>query len=179
MKKIFLTFLMLAILASNSVFAQEEKPLTQEQFAVELVKAMKLQNLLPKAPLPRDAVKLLDHLGIAPMTGWKNKELLGREDYLVIIGKAQGKENLVHQRALEVEEKNIEIINAKWQQAFDEEKKWPSLSELLKSEKFFPKGAPKSPYGIKYRDTNGDHKIDPYFSPIASLIEIRESLSTR
>lgn len=159
--------------------ALEDRPLTQEEFAVELVDIMQLNELLPPAALPGDYTHLLDRLGVAPLNGWDNKAFLTREDYLVIIGKAQGKESLVHQRAVAIEQKNIETINRKWQQAYDETGSWPTLQELLNNPTYFPNGAPKSPYGLTYKDVNGNHKVDPAFLPAAGLIELREFLSTK
>jgi hypothetical protein len=156
----------------------EDQPLTQEEFATELVDIMQLEELLPVAALPSDYTHLLDRLGVAPLNGWDNKAFLTREDYLVIIGKAQGKEGVVHRRAVAIEQKNIDAINQKWQQAYDQTGSWPSLSELLNNPAYFPHGAPKSPYGITYKDVNGNHQVDPIFLPAADLMELREFLST-
>ncbi len=183
MKKIIFTLLILGFLnlISFKAFAQEVKldeRLTQEQFAVELVKIMKLEYRLPTASLPRDSVNLLESIGVSPILGWRNKEFLKQEDYLVIIGKAQGKERLVHKRALDIEERNIEVINEKWQESYDQIKEWLSLDALLNNKTYFPNGAPKSPYGTSYNDADGDHRVDRFFSPIAALEKFRESFTT-
>lgn len=178
MKKLFLIIFLFAL--SVSVQAQEspvDDRLTQEAFAVELVKIMDLEDRLPVSSLPRDSVNLLDGLGISPLDGWMPKEFLNQEDYLVLIGKAQGKEGLVHKRAIQVERKNMDLINEKWKSAYEATKVWPSLEQLLNDKEYFPNGAPQSPYGIKYADRNRDHKVDPYFSPLADLSKIREFLT--
>ena len=166
--------LFIGLIAGTPVFAQENAanpPLTQAQFAVELVKEMRLERLLPVAPLPRDSVNLLERLGISPLKGWVPKANLRREDYLVLVGKARGKEKIIHERAYQVELKNIEIINQQWQKAQGRTGQWPTLDELFNDQNAFPHGAPQSPYGLEYRDRNGDHKIDPYFSLIANLMK--------
>ena len=180
MKKILLSTLVTMFFVAQGLYAQElalEERLTQEQFAVELVKIMKLEYRLPPAALPRDSVNLLNRFGISPLSGWRNKDFLNQENYLVIIGKAQGKERLVHKRALDIEHKNIDVINQKWQESYEATKTWMPLQALLNDRTYFPNGAPKSPYGTAYADVNGDHKVDPYFSPIASLEKLRESLT--
>ena len=72
----------------------------------------------------------------------------------------------------------MEIINEMWKESYDQTGKWMPLSELLKDKTYFPDGAPKSPYGHPYKDANGDHKVDPYFSPMAALVGFRQSLTT-
>ena len=113
MKKIIL-IIGLVIICSSTVFAQEQR-LTQEEFACETVEIMKIEYLLPVAALASDCVDVLEDLGISPLKGWRRKEFLSREDYFVLVGKAQGKEGLVHKRAYDVEIKNIEFIDKKWQ----------------------------------------------------------------
>src|SRR3989338_9378125 len=98
MKRIltFILTIIVAIFTAGNVLAQAlSERLTQEEFAVELVKNLKLEGVLPTAALPGDCVNLLERLGVAPLTGWKNKSFLSREDYLVIIAKTQGKEAMV------------------------------------------------------------------------------------
>ncbi len=184
-KKIYAIF-MICFMLVFSITAQggaqtfdESQPLTQEEFAVEVVKLLKLEYLLPTAALAADCVTLLEQLGISPLAGWKPKALLTREDYLVIVGKVQGKEGLVHQRAVEVEQKNIEIINHKWQQAYEQSGEWIPLAALLNDKNYFPEGVPQSPYGLTYRDENNDHKADAFVSPIVKLIQLRENLSNQ
>ena len=184
MKKI-VTALLLSVVCflgnDPLIFAQpalsDENPLTQEQFAVELVKLLKIENLLPPAALPGDCAGLLGSFGIAPLKGWDNKSLLKQEDYLVLIGIVQGKEQMLHQRAVEAEEANIAILNKQWEKAKEDSGRWLSLDELLNSKEYFPNGAPQSPYGIKYSDRNNDHKIDAFQIPVAKLVDIRQFLA--
>ena len=186
MKKYILSLVavvLMTVLAMN-VFAQTQKDgdnrqVTQEEFAVEMVKMLQVEHLLPNAALPSDAVDVLTSLGIAPLKGWHPKEFLNQEDYLVVVGKAQGKESVVYRRASQVDEKNIELINEKWLESYEETKKWKPLSKLLKDKKYFPHGAPQSPYGIVYKDSNGDHKVDPVVPSVAKLDEMRKSLTTK
>ena len=156
---------------------EESEVLTQEQFAVELVKMMNLEGSLPTAALPSDCVDFLERIGISPLRGWNNKALLSQEEYLVILAKAHGKEVVLHERALSVENKNVEVINKKWQEAFDKTGNWPTLDGLLMDRNYFPDGPLKSPYGLKYEDKNKDHKVDPHELPVVSLIRLRESFS--
>lgn len=160
------------VFSGAGLFAQEaEERLTQEQFAVELVKAIKLDGSLPVAPLAGDCVKLLESIGISPFGGWKNKEFLKQEDYLVILAKVHGKEGLVFEKAAEVEERNIKVINQKWQDSYGKTGQWTTLSELLNDKAYFPEGAPVSPYKLKYEDKNGDHQVDPHFYPAAFFVK--------
>lgn len=175
---IFLTVLNL-FFSSFKAYAEDQdvQVLTQEQFAVELVKMINLEGSLPTAALPSDCVDFLERIGISPLGGWNNKAVLSQEEYLVILAKAQGKEVVLHERALSVENKNIEVINKKWQEAFDKTGAWPSLSDLLMNKDYFPDGPLKSPYGLKYQDKNNDHKVDQGGFPVVGLIRFRESFS--
>ncbi|HOW36148.1 MAG TPA: hypothetical protein PL155_07025 [Candidatus Omnitrophota bacterium] len=174
-----LTFLSGAVCLGGDAQAQEEprERMTQEQFAVELVKNMGLQKRLPTAALPGDCVDLLTSFAVEPLKGWRNKEFLTQEDYLVVMAKVHGKEGLVHRRAIAVEEKIIEVINRKWQESYQATQKWVSLNDLLNDKNYFPNGPPRSPYGMAYKDENNDHRVDSHFLPIINLIHIREALS--
>ncbi len=179
-----ITILVLAILICvKPGFSQEEQeprePLTHEEFAVELVKNLHLDGQLPTAALAGDCIDLLERIGIAPLSGWEPKANLSEEDYLVVIAKAHGKEDLLHKRAMAVEEKNVDIINKKWQESYDKTGRWVSLDELLKDKSYFPDGDPQSPYKLEYEDRNNDHKADPHFLPIVSLMKFRELLSNQ
>ena len=179
-----LFFVIIFLLAINTPAFSQEAPssqnrVTQEEFAVEVVKVLKIEELLPRAALPRDSVLLLEQIGISPLTGWKPKEYLANEDYLVLMAKAQGKENVVFSRANEVEQKNIETINKKWQEAYEKSRQWPSLESLLNNTSYFPHGSPKSPYGTPYVDRNNDHKVDEFTAPVFKLNQLREFLSSQ
>ena len=185
--KILAVGLGILLLGANFSFAQEagvagsieERRVTQEQFAVGLVRNMKLEGWLPTAALPGDCVDLLENLGIAPLKGWDKKASLKQEDYLVIMEKAYGKEGVVYKRAAAVEEKSIEVINQKWQESHGATGHWVALKDLLNDRTYFPNGAPQSPFGLKYEDRNEDHKVDPHFLPIISLVNLSEFLSSR
>jgi hypothetical protein len=157
--KLFLVFFLLLL---NSVAFSQERTLTQEEFAVQLVKNMKLDSWLPIAALPSDCVTLLESLGISPLKGWNRKALLTDDDFTVIIAKSVGKERLVHIKAAEVCHRNIEIINERWRKNPD-----LTLEELLNNEDIFPNGSPQCPYGLKYQDTDSNHKVDQHYHPIA------------
>ena len=172
MNRLFLLSVFLFSFLSVNIFAEEiGERLTQEQFAVELVKAVKLSSFLPTAALPSDCVSFLERLGIAPFGGWKNKALMTQEDYLVVMAKIHGKEGLVFEKAALVEEKNIAIINQKWQEAYDKSGRWMPLVELLRDKTYFPQGALESPYKLSYEDKNNDHKVDPHFYPAAFFVK--------
>ena len=159
---IILTLIVLGLigLLNKTVFSQEG-PITQEQFAVELVKSMEISDHLPLAALPRDCVMLLETIGISPLKGWDRKALLTDDDYTVIVAKSVGKEKLVHTKATEVCLRTIAVINARWQ-------KKPNLSlhELLNDLSIFPEGPPKCPYGLKYEDKNSDTVVDPHYHSV-------------
>jgi len=161
-----------------TVKAEElEETLTQEQFAVEIVRNMNLEGALPTAALPSDCVDMLERMGISPLNGWNNKALLAQEDYLVVLTKAHGRETLLHERAMAVEKKNVEIIDRKWQESYEKTGRWVSLDDLLHDKNYFPDGALKSPYDLKYEDKNGDHKVDLHRVPVVGLIRFRELFS--
>ena len=84
---------------------------------------------------------------------------------------------MVHEHAVSVEDKIIEEINRMWQESYEREGKWLSLNELLADKNYFPDGPPQGPYGHRYKDTDGDHKVDPPFIPVAGLIKMRKLIS--
>lgn len=144
-------------------FAQEkasQPEMTEGQFSMQLVKLMKLERLLPPAPSVYDHVSLLEQFGIAPLGGWKPKQNLSREDYVVILAFAAGKEKVVYEKAQEACDRNIEVINARWDLKRELEGKPVTLEELYKDSVYFPKGAPVCPYRKVYRDKNGDLKVE-------------------
>ncbi len=145
-------------------FAKETEMLTQEQFAVQLVKNMKLEEHLPAAALPSDCVNLLENLGISPLKGWDRKAKLMEEDYTVIIAKAVGQEKVVFIKAGEVCQKTIKKINKHWQ-----ENPKLSLEELLNDKNIFPQGRPQCPYGLKYK--HRDHTVERHFHPLVFFRE--------
>lgn len=159
--------------------AVEDQPLGQDEFAVELIRLMDLEEFLPKAAVKQDCVDVLEQFGIAPLKGWQPHEFLREEDYLVLIAKASGKESVVYQRAWQVEQKNVEIIHERWQIAFEEKGEWPPLEVLLEDSHYFPNGVPPSPFGRAYTDRNRDHQIDSYFPPVLGLDRLRKTLSAQ
>lgn len=179
MKRVSFIFIIIFLISAAHAFAQsfEDKQITQEEFACELVRTMNLQSWLPLSALPRDCLSVLEQFGISPIKGWDNNAYLTKEDYLVILSKAHGKEILLYETADSIEKKNIALINSKWQQAYEKEGSWPSLESLLNNSVYFPNGTPKSPYGHSYEDANNDHLVDQRFLPFLSLMELRKALS--
>lgn len=176
-KKSAITLVILAVLFafSNTSYGEEAEKLTQEQFAKMLVKNMKLQGYLPTAPLPSDAVDLLDSLGISPLSGWRRKAFLINDDYMVIIAKAAGKEKVVYKNAVAVCQRNERLINQKWKDYFDKYGRWPTLSELLSDKESFPDGAPTCSFGLKYEDKNKPHAVDPHYHPVAAMLRLEST----
>lgn len=159
MKKILIIIIL--IFSSSISFAQKEEQLTQEKFAVELVKNMKLYRQLPLAALPSDCVNLLESLGISPLGGWDRKALLAEDDFTVLIAKAVGKEQLVHIKAAEFCHRKIDFINDTWTENPD-----LSLSELFTNKELFPTGSPQCPYGLKYEDKDNNRQVDQHYHPV-------------
>ncbi len=150
---VLVTGVVLSLLC-NLAFAQQAKAFTQELFAVELVKNMKLQDHLPIAALASDCVDLLDNLGISPLKGWDRNALLTEEDYTVIIAKAVGKEGVVYAKSVEICKKNVELINKHWQEHSD-----LTLSALFDNKDIFPAGRPECPYGLAYKQKGQKKKV--------------------
>lgn len=160
-------------------FGQEyEERITQEEFAVELVKSMKLEGSLPLAALASDCIDLLQRLGVSPLEGWQPKNYLTKEDYLVLLGKAHGKEDKVHELGEMVELENVRVINEKWQESYQQLGRWLTIEELLNSDTYFPDGPPKSPYGNTYQDEDGDHKVDETYLPAVGLMKLRKRITS-
>lgn len=158
----------------DSLFAQEGR-ITQKEFAVQLVREMGFDYLLPLAPDSLDCIELLENLGISPMRGWSPNEYLTDDAYTVIIAKAVGKESVVHEQAVWVCENNIEVINKRWQDSFKKQGKWINLEDLLKNSDYFSEGLPKCPFGITYEDKDNDHKVDTHYHPTSFLVKLRLS----
>ena len=172
MKKYIKIIILVAcfIFTCSVLYAQgEDEKLTQEQFAVILVNNMQLRSYLSIAPLPSDSISLLEGLGISPLKGWERKEYLTEEDYMVVMGKAKGKEEIIHREATEICQQNIELINRKWKAYFKKYKVWPTLKALLNNTEFFPEGPPLCPYGLRYKDKNNDKAVDIHYHPISNL----------
>jgi len=120
------------------------------------------------AATPWDCARLLEDLGISPLEGWDINKALNEDDYTVLIAKAFGKEKVVHTKAVEVCQKNIKIINQRWQEA-EKENKGILLEELLNNKDYFPAGPPKCPYGVRYQDKDNDHTVDVHYHPAKNL----------
>ena len=161
MIKLSTKLLVFIIVFSSITIALADEPMTQEEFAVELVKNMGLEDQLPIAALPKDCVDLLESMGITPLKGWDRKALLKDDDFTVLIAKAVGKENVVHVKASELCHKNIDVINCRWEDFPD-----LKLEELLQSEDLFPIAIPECPYGLKYIDEDNNHDVDQHYHPI-------------
>ena len=176
--KYFIMIFAFVVLLTNSCFAQNYgERITQEDFAVDLVKAMDLEGWLPDAALASDCADLLERLGISPLTGWEKGAYLSHEDYLVLLNKAYGKEEVVHEKATLVQHKMIQEIDHKWQISYDDLGQWLSLDELFNNKKYFPHGPLVSPYGINFQDANGNHKIDKSQPAVVSLIKLKNMIS--
>ncbi len=181
MKKTFKLFLAaFLVFGGMPGFAQDEKfneRLTQEEFCLEVLKNMNMEGWLQTAALGSDCISLLERLGVAPLTGWDNKAFLSQEDYLVVMAKLRGKEEMVHRRAIQVEEKNREVINNKWNDAYKKEGRWMVLTELLSDKNYFPEGPPKSPYGLVYQDEDNNHQVDKGTPLVWPIIKMRQDLT--
>lgn len=160
-KKVIL-FSMLVLFSIGNIASAQNEAMTQEQFAVKLVHSMKLYDRLPLTALPSDCVELLESLGISPLKRWDGKALLTEEDYTVIVAKAVGKESVVHEKSVELCNRNIDKLNRLL-------KKNPNLSlkELLADKSILPEGSPQCPYGLKYKDKHNKHAVDPHYHPVA------------
>jgi len=177
-KILVLTIICLSLLSGATCFAQGfEERVTQEEFAADLVKKMKLDNWLPTAALASDCVNLLEKLGISPLKGWDKKAYLTEEDYLVVLTKAYGKEGDVHENAVMVEGRMKDEINDKWQKSYDDLGHWLLIDELMSNEKYFPEGPLNSPYGNKFEDLDGDHLVDQDDPAVVGLMKLKNYIA--
>jgi hypothetical protein len=151
----------LELLFLPMLYSQDEEfgKITEGEFAVRLVKMMRLERSLPSAPLQADYVDLLEMIGLSPLIGWDQDRLLTRDNYAIIIAMAAGKEKLVWEKAQEVCDHNVEAINNRWELKRDLDRR-PSVSlkEILEDKTYFPAGPPKCPYGRPYRAIDGKVK---------------------
>ncbi|MCD6459726.1 FecR domain-containing protein [bacterium] len=88
---------MVLILPLNTLFAQAmaDRPVTQGEFAVYLVRALGLEAQLQLGAHTRDYVQLLEEQGINPPGGFEMNKPLNKKDMAFIMVKATGIENRV------------------------------------------------------------------------------------
>lgn len=152
---------------SASAFAQSSAAspppeMLEGEFARQLVKLMKLERLLPPGPSVYDHISLLEQFGISPLGGWEANQKLSREDYVVILAFASGKEKIVYEKAQEACDRNVEVINTRRALKEELEGRQVGLEELFGDPIYFPKGAPHCPYHPSYKDKNHDGNVEPH-----------------
>ena len=164
LKYYLISFCLICVLVLSfppTLYSQEEEfeKITEGEFAVRLVKMMRLERSLPPAPLQADYVDLLERVGISPLRGWDQDRLLTRDNYAIIIAMAAGKEKLVWEKSQEVCDHNVEAINSRWELKRDLDKRpTVTLEEVLEDKIYFPEGSPQCPYGRPYRAVDGKVK---------------------
>ena len=92
-----ITIAMVVTLPLNTLLAQgvTDRPVTQGEFAVYLVRALGLEAQLELGAHTQDYVQLLEEQGINPPGGFKMDEPLNKKDMAFIMVKATGIENRV------------------------------------------------------------------------------------
>ena len=166
MKKAVIIFIAAFVFLNIGYSFAEGERLTQGEFAVSLLKNMKLDDQLPLAPLSEDAVSILEGLGICPLSGWDKNAYLSEDDYTVILAKAVGKEKVVFTKATEVCQKTSEIISNRWHNKYQATGRFERLAQFLSDKNYFPQ-KPQCPYGLPYKDENNDHQVDAHYHPFA------------
>lgn len=127
------------------------KRVRQGAFARQLIKTLELEKELPLTASEDDAIRLLNSYGIQPLTGWDRYAPLTDDDYTVVIGKAIGKELLVHQKAQEVCDEIVKLLNVEWALYRAEQGKYAILEKLIRDKSVFPGDEPRCPYGVAYK----------------------------
>lgn len=135
------------------------KRVRQGAFARQLIKVLELEEQLPLTASEDDAIQLLRRLGISPLKGWKRFEPLTEDDYAVILGKAIGKEYLVHEKAQEVCDEIVDILNVEWQIYYQKNGRYPLLEKLIRDKSVFPGAEPRCPYGVPYKVVGYQPKV--------------------
>ncbi len=125
------------------------KRIKQGKFARQLIYSLELEKSLPITASEEDAIKLLNRLGISPLKGWDRFAPLTEDDYTVVIGKAIGKEYLVHEKAQDVCDEVAKLINVEWDLHKAKHGRYPMLEKLIRNKSIFP-DKPVCPYGDSY-----------------------------
>lgn len=123
----------------------------QGLFARQLIKTLELEKSLPATATEEDCIRLLTRMGISPLKGWSRFAPLTQDDYAVIVGKAIGKEYLVHEKAQEVCNDIVKLLNVEWALSFVENNRYPILEKLITNRSIFPGKEPRCPYGVPYK----------------------------
>lgn len=143
-----------------------DRRIRQGKFARQLIYSLEFESRLPLTASEDDAIKLLNSLGISPLKGWDRYAPLTEDDYTVVIGKSIGKEYLVHEKAQEVCDEVVKLLNVEWALYKAKHGRYSILEKLILDKSVFPK-KPECPYGVSY--TIGGYK--PHVLPHRHIIK--------
>ncbi len=121
----------------------------QGAFARQLIYSLEYESRLPLAASEDDAITLLRSMGISPLKGWDRFAPLTEDDATVIIGKTSGKEYLVHDKAQEVCDEIVKLLNVEWELYKVQNGRYALLEKLILDKSIFPR-KPECPYGNPY-----------------------------
>ena len=152
---VFLVFSFMTCLCAEDDSAQ----VSQGQFATQLVKLLNLESSLPAAPLMNDYVSALESIGITPLSGWKPREILTDEDYIVIISKISGQEREVYKTGVQFCDKMVSIINDTWKDQCSRDGQCEPMEQLLKDDRYFHAAQPRCPFGDSYHSIKGKNQV--------------------
>lgn len=133
-----------AVAPAASEGAQRPAPriVTEGEFAVDLVRTLGLEFLLPLGATQLDYVRVLEQQGIQPLRGWDVRRTLTRDAFNEAIIRARGDEAILFQYAQDRCDNAVYYANR------------------------FARGssqdAPACPFGLPFQDRNRDERIDAH-----------------
>lgn len=156
----FFPVLLLICLLGNSAISEEQGyGITQGEFAIQLVNVLNLQSYLPPAPLVNDYISILELFGISPLLGWRTREPLSEEDYIVVMSKLSGQEREVYKTGVEFCNKIVRTINEAWADQQSKDGQGESLDQLFADPRYFGGEVPQCPFGFHYRTRHKKNEV--------------------
>lgn len=163
MRKCLLISLIVIICTAGRVSAQilsqdENKPITEGQFAIMLIQAIGYEDQLPAGAVAGDYVILLERYGIGPLSNWQPEDNLTYGRLATILSRAM---NLEHKPINDTDKcfSNVCEINKGWYEKYKETgSTWIPLNEFLS-------GKPVCPFGLAYEDKTGRHIVARHNHP--------------
>ncbi|MBI1871365.1 MAG: hypothetical protein HYS07_09260 [Chlamydiae bacterium] len=174
--KLFLMGFVTISFAKTVNSADQTYGITQGQFAVQLVNVLNLQSYLPPAPLTNDYVNILELFGISPLKGWKTRESLKEEDYIVVMSRLSGQEREVYKTGVQFCDKVVKAINEAWADQYDKDDEWETLDQLFQDKRYFAGEIPECPFGAHYHAKLGEHALKHHLHIQKFLTSLRHGL---